>query len=175
MMPRTCGRHSVVLVRGAVHLEPDRGQHGCAKQGIDRVRQPRPVAWATTPCPSQPRFPAAPVRASPSGHLRRRGEERLSDRTPGRADGAGRHLVGSARRRPRTDHARHRGFILASDEDQEICLHTSECRPRQRAEKENTMLTLAIAMATVVWVMIGYALLSPNPPAPDGVDVDAHV
>jgi hypothetical protein len=37
------------------------------------------------------------------------------------------------------------------------------------------MLTLAIAMATVVWVMIGYALLSPNPPAPDGVDVDAHV
>ena len=32
------------------------------------------------------------------------------------------------------------------------------------------MLGLAIAMGTVVWAMIGYALLSPNPPAPEGAD-----
>jgi hypothetical protein len=37
----------------------------------------------------------------------------------------------------------------------------------QKIEKEN-MLALAIAMGTVVWAVIGYALLSPNPPAPDG-------
>jgi hypothetical protein len=37
----------------------------------------------------------------------------------------------------------------------------------QKVEKENnTKLALAIAMGTVVWAMIGYALLSPNPPAP---------
>jgi hypothetical protein len=32
------------------------------------------------------------------------------------------------------------------------------------------MLALAIAMGTVVWAMIGYALLSPNPPATEGAD-----
>ncbi len=32
------------------------------------------------------------------------------------------------------------------------------------------MLALAIAMGTVVWAMIGYALLSPEPPAPEGAD-----
>ena len=37
-------------------------------------------------------------------------------------------------------------------------------------EKEKHMLTLAIAMGTVVWAMIGYALLSPNPPAPEGAE-----
>jgi hypothetical protein len=30
-------------------------------------------------------------------------------------------------------------------------------------------------MGTVVWAMIGYALLSPNPPAPEGPEVDAHI
>jgi hypothetical protein len=45
----------------------------------------------------------------------------------------------------------------------------------QKTEKENTMLALAIAMGTVVWAMIGYALLSPNPPAPEGAEVDAHI
>ncbi len=35
------------------------------------------------------------------------------------------------------------------------------------------MLPLAIAMGTVVWAMIGYALLSPDPPAPAGAEVDA--
>jgi len=45
----------------------------------------------------------------------------------------------------------------------------------RRPRRENTMLTLAIAMGTVVWAMIGYALLSPNPPAPEGAEVDAHV
>jgi hypothetical protein len=40
----------------------------------------------------------------------------------------------------------------------------------QTAEKENTMLSLAIAMGVVVWAMIGYALLSPDPPAPEGAD-----
>ncbi len=34
------------------------------------------------------------------------------------------------------------------------------------------MLPLTIAMASVVWATIGYALLSPNPPAPDK---DAHL
>jgi hypothetical protein len=32
------------------------------------------------------------------------------------------------------------------------------------------MLALAIAMGTVVWAVIGFALLSPNPPAPDGAN-----
>ena len=45
----------------------------------------------------------------------------------------------------------------------------------QKAEKENTMLALAIAMGTVVWAMIGYALLSPNPPALEGTDADANI
>ena len=37
------------------------------------------------------------------------------------------------------------------------------------------MLALAIAMGTVVWAMIGYALLSPNPPALEGTDADANI
>ena len=37
------------------------------------------------------------------------------------------------------------------------------------------MLALAIAMGAVVWTMIGYALLSPNPPAAEGAEVDAHI
>ena len=37
------------------------------------------------------------------------------------------------------------------------------------------MLVLTIAMGAVVWGMIGYALLSPNPPAPEGAVLDAHV
>ena len=37
------------------------------------------------------------------------------------------------------------------------------------------MLPLTIAMGTVVWAMIGYALLSPDPPAPERADEDAHV
>ena len=37
-------------------------------------------------------------------------------------------------------------------------------------EKEKHMLALAIAMGTVVWAMIGYALFSPNPPAPEGAE-----
>ena len=41
---------------------------------------------------------------------------------------------------------------------------------RSETEKEKHMLTLAIAMGTVVWAMIGYALLSPNPPAPEGAE-----
>jgi hypothetical protein len=41
--------------------------------------------------------------------------------------------------------------------------------------KENTMLSLAIAMGAVVWAMIGYALLSPNPPALEGTDADANI
>ena len=45
----------------------------------------------------------------------------------------------------------------------------------QKAEKENTMLPLAIAMGTVVWAMIGYALLSPNPPALEGTDADVNI
>jgi hypothetical protein len=40
----------------------------------------------------------------------------------------------------------------------------------RRLSRENTMLALAIAMGTVVWAMIGYALLSPAPPAPEGAD-----
>ncbi len=32
------------------------------------------------------------------------------------------------------------------------------------------MLALAIAMGMVVWAVIGYALLSPDPPAPEGAD-----
>jgi hypothetical protein len=40
----------------------------------------------------------------------------------------------------------------------------------RRLRRENTMLALTIAMGTVVWAMIGYALLSPNPPAPEGAD-----
>ena len=40
----------------------------------------------------------------------------------------------------------------------------------QKTEKENTMLALTIAMGTVVWALIGYALLSPNPPTPEGAD-----
>jgi hypothetical protein len=40
----------------------------------------------------------------------------------------------------------------------------------RRLRRENTMLALAIAMGTVVWAMIGYALLSPTPPAPEGAD-----
>jgi hypothetical protein len=45
----------------------------------------------------------------------------------------------------------------------------------RRPRRENTMLTLAIAMGTVVWAMIGYALLSPNPPALEGTDADANI
>ena len=45
----------------------------------------------------------------------------------------------------------------------------------QRTEKENTMLSLAVAMGTVVWAMIGYALLSPNPPVLEGTDADADI
>ena len=45
----------------------------------------------------------------------------------------------------------------------------------QKAERENTMLPLAIAMGTVVWAMIGYALLSPNPPALEGTDADVNI
>jgi hypothetical protein len=45
----------------------------------------------------------------------------------------------------------------------------------QKTEKENTMLALAIGMGAVVWAMIGYALVSPNPPAPEGAEVDAHI
>ena len=37
------------------------------------------------------------------------------------------------------------------------------------------MLALAIAMGTVVWAMIGYALLSPNPPALEGTDADVNL
>ncbi len=40
----------------------------------------------------------------------------------------------------------------------------------RRLGRENAMLALAIAMGTVVWAMIGYALLSPDPPAPEGAD-----
>jgi hypothetical protein len=40
----------------------------------------------------------------------------------------------------------------------------------RRLRRENTMLALTIAMGTVVWAMIGYALLSPNPPAHEGAD-----
>jgi hypothetical protein len=52
---------------------------------------------------------------------------------------------------------------------------TSSGLSGQKGEKENTMLALAIAMGTVVWAMIGYALLSPNPPALEGTDADANV
>ena len=52
---------------------------------------------------------------------------------------------------------------------------TSSSLNGQKAEKENTMLSLAIAMGTVVWAMIGYALLSPNPPAVEGTDVDVNI
>jgi hypothetical protein len=45
----------------------------------------------------------------------------------------------------------------------------------QRTEKENTMLSLAIAMGMVVWAMIGYALFSPNPPVLEGTDADANI
>ena len=44
-----------------------------------------------------------------------------------------------------------------------------------KTERENTMVVLAIAMGAVVWAVIGYALLSPSPPAPDGADVGAHI
>ena len=37
------------------------------------------------------------------------------------------------------------------------------------------MLSLAVAMGTVVWAMIGYALLSPNPPVLEGTDADADI
>ncbi len=37
------------------------------------------------------------------------------------------------------------------------------------------MLALTIAMGAVVWAMIGYALLSPNPPAPERAEADAHI
>jgi hypothetical protein len=40
----------------------------------------------------------------------------------------------------------------------------------RRLRRENTMLALTIAMGTVVWAMIGYALLSPNPPALESAD-----
>ena len=52
---------------------------------------------------------------------------------------------------------------------------TSAGLKSQRGEKENTMLSLAIAMGTVVWAMIGYALLSPNPPALEGTDADVNI
>ena len=52
---------------------------------------------------------------------------------------------------------------------------TSSVLNGQKTEKENTMLSLAIAMGTVVWAMIGYALLSPNPPALEGTDVDVNM
>ena len=52
---------------------------------------------------------------------------------------------------------------------------TSSVLIGQKTEKENTMLSLAIAMGTVVWAMIGYALLSPNPPALEGTDVDVNI
>jgi len=43
----------------------------------------------------------------------------------------------------------------------------AEDRPGNRKQvKEDTMLALMIAMGTVVWATIGYALLQPNPPAP---------
>ena len=41
--------------------------------------------------------------------------------------------------------------------------------------ERETMLSLTIAMGTVVWAMIGYALLSPNPPALEGTDADANI
>lgn len=37
------------------------------------------------------------------------------------------------------------------------------------------MLPLALAMGTLVWAVIGYALLQPNPPAPVGADEGADV
>jgi hypothetical protein len=37
------------------------------------------------------------------------------------------------------------------------------------------MLLLALAMGTLVWAVIGYALLQPNPPASAGADEGAHV
>ena len=37
------------------------------------------------------------------------------------------------------------------------------------------MLVLTIAMGAVVWGMIGYALLSPNPPVLEGTDADADI
>jgi hypothetical protein len=37
-----------------------------------------------------------------------------------------------------------------------------------RMSQENTMLSLAIAMGVVVWVIIGYALLNPTPQASEG-------
>ena len=37
---------------------------------------------------------------------------------------------------------------------------TSSVLNGQKTEKENTMLSLAIAMGAVVWAMIGYALLT---------------
>jgi hypothetical protein len=40
----------------------------------------------------------------------------------------------------------------------------------RRLRRRNTMLALAIAMGTVVWAMIGYALLSPNSPALEGAE-----
>jgi hypothetical protein len=37
------------------------------------------------------------------------------------------------------------------------------------------MFPLTIAMGTVVWAVIVYALLSPNPPVSEGADGDAPV
>ena len=37
------------------------------------------------------------------------------------------------------------------------------------------MLPLAIAMGMVVWVMIGYALLGPEPPVSKEAEADVHV
>ena len=39
----------------------------------------------------------------------------------------------------------------------------------RQLKREKPMLALAIAMGTVL-AMIGYALLSPNPPVPEGAD-----
>lgn len=36
------------------------------------------------------------------------------------------------------------------------------------------MLALAIAMGTVVWAMIGYALLQPDPTVSEATDVAGH-
>jgi hypothetical protein len=39
-------------------------------------------------------------------------------------------------------------------------------RHSDQTEKENTMLLLVIAMAVPLFAVIGYALLSPDPPVP---------
>jgi hypothetical protein len=39
-----------------------------------------------------------------------------------------------------------------------------------KSKRKNTMLLLVIAMGAPLFAVIGYALLNPNPPAPEGAD-----